>query len=156
MFKRAIKLLRSPAPPSEQAEPVAENAAPNLPLSLDSLYATMAPYHQQKRWLDLFFEFLVLDVVGQLPAETQESIGALIAKHPVFFADTGGDWRTGTRKALHLSETIDVAILDLWFINSAKASEAGGLYHPWSFAKDFLQQYLADGSQVDGLGRRCL
>ncbi|MFP3449733.1 hypothetical protein, partial [Pseudomonas sp. SIMBA_067] len=54
-----------------------------------------------------------------------------------------------TRKALHLSETIDVAILDLWFINSAKASEAGGLYHPWSFAKDFLQQYLADGSQVD-------
>jgi hypothetical protein len=151
MFKRALSLLRPAAPLSEPAESVAPVALaePSLPLSLEALYATMAPYHQQKRWLDLFFEFLVLDVVGQLPAATQESISALIAKHPVFFADTEGDWRRGTRKALHLSETIDIAILDLWFGKSAEASAEGWRYHPWSFAKDFYQQYLADGSRVD-------
>lgn len=151
MFKLALSLLRPGVSPSkQQAEPVVPaNPEPSLPASLDALYATMAPYHHQKRWLDLFFEFLVLDVIGQLPTATQEAIAAMIAKHSVFFADTAGDWRTGTRKALHLSETIDTAILDLWFGKSAEASAGGWLYHPWSFARDFHQQFLADGSRVD-------
>lgn len=151
MFKRALNLFRPAAALSEQADTIAPGnpSEPSIPLSLDALYATMAPYHRDKRWMDLFFEFLVLDVIGQLPAATQESIDALVARHPVFFADTKGDWRTGTRKSLQLSETIDIAILDLWFGKSTEASEGGWLYHPWSFAKDFLQQFLADGSRVD-------
>lgn len=151
MFKRGLNLFLPAAAPSEQTDTVApaNPSEPSLPLSLGALYATMAPYHREKRWMDLFFEFLVLDVIDQLPGATQESIDALVAKHPVFFADTRGDWRTGTRKALQLSETIDIAILDLWFGKSAKASAEGWLYHPWSFARDFHQQFVADGSRVD-------
>jgi len=151
MFKRALSLFRPAARLPEQTDTVASAnpLEPSLPLSLDALYATMAPYHREKRWMDLFFEFLVLDVIGQLPAATQKSIDALIAKHPVFFAATHGDWRTGTRQALQLSETIDIAVLDLWFVKSAEADAEGWLYHPWNFARDFHQQFVADGSRVD-------
>jgi hypothetical protein len=48
-----------------------------------------------------------------------------------------------------ISETIDTAILDLWLGKSAETDAEGWLYHPWSFARDFHQQFVAAGSRVD-------
>ena len=50
---------------------------------------------------------------------------------------------------LHLSETIEIAIWDLWIRNSANAELHGWDYHPWHFAQDFARNYVADDSRVD-------
>ena len=86
---------------------------PPFPSSLDELYGTIAPYHRDQRPLDLFFEFLIVDVLGLLPEATQKALDEFITKHPSLFAATNGDWRAGVRQMLHLSETIDIAIQDL-------------------------------------------
>jgi hypothetical protein len=122
---------------------------PAFPRSLDELYRTIAPYHREQRPLDLFFEFFVVDVLGLLPEATQKALDQLTARHPTFFEATNGDWRAGVRKMLKLSETIDVAILDLWYRNRRTALEQGWDYHPWHYAKNFHQNYVAKGSRVD-------
>jgi len=122
---------------------------PPFPTSLDALYATIAPYYQARRPLDLFFEFFIVDVLGLLPEPTQKAIDELTAKHPSFFQGTNGDWRSGVRRALNLSETIDIAIQDLWYRNSQKAMEDGWVYHPWHYAQNFAENYVAEGSRVD-------
>jgi hypothetical protein len=122
---------------------------PAFPASLDELYRTIAPYYREQRPLDLFFEFFVVDVLGLLPHATQNAIDELTTKHPTFFASTNGDWRAGVRKMLNLSETIDIAILDLWYRNRQTASDQGWHYHPWHYAKNFREEYAAKGSRVD-------
>jgi hypothetical protein len=122
---------------------------PPFPSSLEELYRTIAPYHQDQRPIDLFFEFLIIDVLGLLPEATQKALDDFATKHRSFFAATKGDWRAGVRQLLHLSETIDIAILDLWFQNSRKALEQGWTYHPWHYAQNFIEHFLAEGSRVD-------
>ena len=122
---------------------------PPFPMSVEDLLSVLAPYYHDQRPLDLFFEFLVVDIVGVLPQETDTAIRQLVAKHPTFFASAGGDWRSGVRLDLNLSATIDIAILDLWHRNSRKSEDDGWSYHPWHFAQDFLANYLADDSLVD-------
>jgi len=109
----------------------------------------MAPYHEAQRPLDLFFEFFIVDVLGLLPKPTQDAIDELTAKHPIFFRQTNGEWRSGVRQALNLSETIDIAIQDLWYRHSQKALEDGWVYHPWHYAQNFIENYVAEGSRVD-------
>ena len=122
---------------------------PPFPVTLGDLLGVLAPYHRDQRLLDLFFEFLVVDIIGVLPQATDTAIRQLVAKHPAFFAATGGDWRRGVRLDLNLSDSIDVAILDLWHRNSRKAADDGWSYHPWHFAQDFLANFFAEGSRVD-------
>ncbi len=122
---------------------------PAFPETLDNLYSVLAPYHHDQRPLDLFFEFLIVDIIGLLPQSTNAAIRQLVAKHPAFFASTGGNWRRGIRADMYLSDTIDIAILDLWYRNSASAAASGWSYHPWHFAQNFLDNYLADNRLVD-------
>jgi len=122
---------------------------PAFPASLEALYRTIAPYYRDQRPLDLFFEFFIVDILGLLPYATQNAIDELTTKHPTFFAATNGDWRAGVRKMLNLSETIDIAILDLWYRNRQTASDQGWNYHPWHYAQNFRANYVAKGSRVD-------
>jgi hypothetical protein len=50
---------------------------------------------------------------------------------------------------LNLSETIDIAILDLWHRNRQQALDQGWDYHPWHYAQNFRTNYAAEGSRVD-------
>lgn len=59
------------------------------------------------------------------------------------------DWRGAVRESLHLSDTIDVAILDLWYRNTEISEKQGALYDPQHFAQDFVDQYNVEGSRVD-------
>jgi hypothetical protein len=122
---------------------------PDYPATLDELLKVFAPYYHDQRPLDLFFEFFVIDVLGALPTSTDNAINQLVAKFPFFFASANGNWREGVVLDLNLSDTIKIAILDLWLINSSKAKESGWFYHPWHYAKDFLDNYTVDGSRVD-------
>jgi hypothetical protein len=122
---------------------------PKYPETLDELFQVLAPYHHEQRPLDLFFEFYIIDVLGYLPGATDTAIRQLIEKFPAFFSSTNGVWRLGIERELNLSETIDVAILDLWLRNSHLAKGNGWFYHPWHFAKNFLDNYFVDGSKID-------
>jgi hypothetical protein len=122
---------------------------PSYPTSSDDVVSLLVPYYREKRPMDLFFEFLILDVLGELPAKAGHAIDKFAADHAPMFAKTNGDWRAGVRNVLNLSSTIDVAILDLWYRNRAKASQDGWSYHPWHYSRNFLDNYFADGSQVD-------
>ena len=53
------------------------------------------------------------------------------------------------RETLHLSNTIDIAILDLWYSNQDLAAQRGIEYSPMMFAQEFTDQYQKEGSKVD-------
>jgi hypothetical protein len=122
---------------------------PAYPATLDEFMGVMAPYYQSKRPADLLFEFFVVDVLAALPEATERSISSFAAKLPAFFESAGGDWRRWVRETFRLSGTIEIAILDLWLRNSARAREDGWKYHPWHYARNFVEKYSEEGSEVD-------
>ncbi len=65
------------------------------------------------------------------------------------FSVKDGDWRAYVVGTCHLSDTIEIAIWDLWIRNQEIAERDGWTYHPWHYAQDFLENYTADGSRTD-------
>lgn len=122
---------------------------PNYPTSYEEVMATLAPYYHEDRPLDYFFELYVVNTLELLPAETVASINEFSTKHPSFFESTNGDWKAYVVKQFHLSDTIDVAIWDLWIRNKNNAAEKGWDYHPWHYAQNFLENYVDEDSRVD-------
>ena len=97
--------------------------------------------------INLLVEAYVLDVIGHLPAERASSLQAMNLQRT--FGTKAVEWRAVLRETLHFSDTIDIAILDLWYRNSEIASAQGGEYLPMAFAMDFTDRYFEDGSRVD-------
>jgi predicted DNA-binding protein (UPF0278 family) len=95
----------------------------------------------------VFFENYILGAIGQLPAEKAESIQSMNLQK--VFKTQATEWRAVLREALDLSETIDIAILDLWFANQEIADAKGIWYSPEQFAMNFVDEYLKEGSKVD-------
>ena len=122
---------------------------PEYPKSYDDIMATLAPYYQADRPLDYFFELYIISVLEKLPNESQVALQKFNKKHPSFFESTNGNWIAYVREQLHLSNTIDVAIWDLWVRNSVNVKNNGWAYHPWHFAQNFLDNYFAEDSKVD-------
>lgn len=120
-----------------------------FPVDYASFFRTLAPYQQQGRPLDLFFELFIVNAIGELPQETLSALDDFSTKHPTFFAATQGNWQQFVFQKLKLSETIEVAIWDLWLRNKDIAGSKGMQYHPWHFAINFVQNYFAEGSKVD-------
>lgn len=95
----------------------------------------------------LLFEIFVLDVIGRLSPEKRDGIQKLNIKK--IFKTRAEHWKSALREVLHLSDTIETAILDSWY---AKMEEHGGSdenIETEMFAKDFTDQYFEEGSQVD-------
>jgi hypothetical protein len=122
---------------------------PPFPVDYEGVMRMIAPYHQQERPLDFFFEMYVVDVLKELPQETQSALAEFSAKHPSFFEMYNGDWRKYVVKESHLSDTIEIAIWDLWIRNSSAAKRDGWEAHPWHYAQLFMDNYFADDSRVD-------
>lgn len=95
----------------------------------------------------LFFESYILDVIGYLPEERSESIQKLNLQKT--FKTQASEWREALKETLHLSETIDIAILDLWYRNRDKFRSENGEYDPLWFSQIFADEYMKEGSQVD-------
>ena len=91
---------------------------------------------------DIFFDHFVMDVIGLLPPGMSENLDAAIST-------SGGAWRHKTKQLINLSDTIEIAILDLWYRNSAILESRGELYDPYHFAVNFVDAYFAENSQVD-------
>ena len=91
---------------------------------------------------DFFFDHFVMDVIGALPAGMSENLDS-------FLETTDGGWRRRTKEIVNLSDTIEIAILDLWYRNSAILRARGERYDPYHFAVNFVDNYFADDSQID-------
>ena len=126
-----------------------KNIPPDFPKNIDEFYQVLQPYYKDERSLDLFFEFYIVDVLGKLPNETANTVNDFSKENSSFFEETNGNWAKYVIKTLHLSKTIDIAIIDFWIKNREHAKNEGFEYHPWDYAVAFRENYIKEGSQVD-------
>lgn len=97
--------------------------------------------------MGLLFQDYILDVIGHLPKERSDLLQRVNLQE--VFNSSASEWREIIREVLHLSDTIDIAILDLWYINREIALKHGQEYDPVAFARDLVDHYYEDGSKVD-------
>ena len=100
-----------------------------------------------KQPINLLFEAFVLGVIGHLPDEKRQTLQAMNLQR--VFNTRASEWRAVLRETLHLSDTIEVAILDLWYQNREALRQQAQEYHPVAFSQDFADHYLAEDSKVD-------
>jgi hypothetical protein len=107
------------------------------------------PLLQHPRYRDnpiyYFVERVVIDTIERLPLELQDEIAQMIR------TDVPG-WRAKVKEMATLSETFEVAVLDLWYRNSQIAAERGELLSARDFAELFVDNYFLDDSQIDVWG----
>jgi len=91
----------------------------------------------------IFFEYYVLHVIGHLPKEKQEKIASV--NLPQLFSVNADSWQSAVQKVLHLSDTLDIAILDNWIDTWEQTNPS----NPTTFALDFTDRYFSKGSVID-------
>ena len=53
------------------------------------------------------------------------------------------------RETLHLSDTIDIAIQDLWYQNRGAFMDNKGQFDTYLFSQVFTNEFMEDGSMLD-------
>ncbi len=97
--------------------------------------------------MKVFFENFVLDTIDKLPKDKIEQLNSLdLAK---VFKTEPMHWKLIIKRVLHLSDTIEIAILDLWYKNQELAIQKQIEYQPTQFAMDFVDNFLIEGSRID-------
>jgi hypothetical protein len=99
--------------------------------------------------METLFANYVLSVIGHLPPEKEALVAALAPKLQASLKTKASEWRAIVAESLHLSETIEVAILDLWFTNLALADARKTSLAPEYYAKWFVEKYAEEGSRID-------
>lgn len=95
----------------------------------------------------IFFEGYIQDVIGHLSQEKSESFQSMNLQS--VFNTNSSEWREVIAEVLNLSETIDIAILDLWYRNREQFKTDSGEYDPEWFSEIFTDEYMKEGSKVD-------
>lgn len=95
----------------------------------------------------IFFEGYIQDVIGYLPEEKSISFQNMNLKK--VFGTSASEWHEVIEEVLNLSETIQIAILDLWYRNREQFKDENGEYDPIWFIQIFTDEYMKDGSQID-------
>lgn len=72
---------------------------------------------------NLLFEAFVLDVIGHLPDAKRHTLQAMNLQK--VFNTQASEWRAVLRETLQLSETIEIAMLDLWSRNRETLRKQG-------------------------------
>jgi len=95
----------------------------------------------------LFFEKYVLDVIGELPQDKIEILNQINLQST--FNTESHKWKDVIREVLHLSSTIDIAILNQWFkrVDIAQAQEI--IVDVDTFSKEFVDTYFEENSVID-------
>lgn len=97
--------------------------------------------------INVFFKAFILDTLKELPTEKSDSIGNMNLDN-VFSTDFN-DWKKTIKKVLNLSDTIEIAIKDLWLRNSEIAKNDGTELNADQFADLFIENYYLENSKVD-------
>ena len=101
----------------------------------------------EKSPMSIFFENFVLATINKLPEDKTAKLNSIDLSR-IFNTETK-DWKIVVKQVLHLSETIEIAILDLWYKNQELAAQRNVEYHPNQFAIDFVDNFLKEGSRID-------
>lgn len=101
----------------------------------------------QKNPIHLFFEAYIQDVVGELPQEKSQQYQDMNLQS--VFNTKASDWKDVIKEVLQLSETIEIAILDLWYTNNEISLKEDLEYDAIQFSMNFVDQYFKDDSKVD-------
>ncbi|WP_194767413.1 hypothetical protein [Tamlana sp. I1] len=97
--------------------------------------------------INVFFKAFILDTLKELPTEKSELIRNINLDN-VFSTDFN-DWKKTIKKVLNLSDTIEIAIKDLWLRNSEIAKNDGTELNADQFADLFIENYYVENSKVD-------
>ncbi len=93
----------------------------------------------------LFFENLVLDIIGELSVEKRKVLDELNLQF--IFGSKAHNWQEVIRETLQLSNTLDVAVLNEWYRNLD--GELDAVYPARKFAEHFVDAYFAPDSTID-------
>ncbi len=95
----------------------------------------------------LFFEKYIMDVIGELPDDKIEILKNINLQH--VFGTKSSAWKDVVTEVLHLSSTINIAVLEQWY----KQKEAAILHNtqidPTQFSRDFVDQYFDENNSLD-------
>ena len=97
--------------------------------------------------INVFFKSFILDTLKELPAEKNTLIEEMNLDK-VFSTDFG-NWKKTIKKVLNLSDTIEIAIKDLWLRNSKIPENDGTDLTAERFADLFIENYYIEDSKVD-------
>jgi hypothetical protein len=97
--------------------------------------------------MNLLFESFIQDVIGRLPPDKLRTMEQMDL--PRLFKTRAADWRGAVAEALNLSDTIRIAILDLWYRNQEIGKQQSIDYDPVQFSMDFVDHFYEKGSRVD-------
>ena len=97
--------------------------------------------------INVFFKAFILDTLKELPTEKSDLIRNMNLDN-VFSTDFN-DWKKTIKKVLNLSDTIEIAIKDLWLRNSEIAKKDQTELNADQFADLFIENYYVENSKVD-------
>ena len=89
----------------------------------------------------------ILDTIKELPQEQTNLIKSMNLKK--VFKSELNDWRLIIKHTLNLSNTIEIAIKDLWLKNSKTAFESNDKVDANQFTILFIENYYKENSKVD-------
>jgi len=101
----------------------------------------------QKTPVYLFFEKYVLDIIGELP-DDKEAILQQINLQSTFNTKQSA-WKDVIREVLHLSSTIDIAILFQWYKTVEEHQAQGIGADSEIFCIKFVDAYFEENSDID-------
>ncbi|MDH5218569.1 MAG: hypothetical protein OEX19_12785 [Gammaproteobacteria bacterium] len=104
------------------------------------------PRYQEKPVL-LFFEKFVLDIIGELESKQRKILDELDLK--TVFGTQSSHWRDVIIEVLHLSNTIQIAVLDEWFKYIDGKEQQNQRADAISFTQEFADEYFNDNSGID-------
>lgn len=105
------------------------------------------PKENKSRPIDTFFQLFILETIQRLPTEKKEIL-TKVDLDKVFSTDFN-DWKKTIKKVLHLSDTIEIAIKDLWLTNSVIAKRDGIELSPEEFSIKFTENFVTPNSKID-------
>jgi len=95
----------------------------------------------------LFFEKYILNVIGQLTADKQDILQNINLQE--IFATRSSNWRDVVCEVLHLSSTIDIAIMYQWYLYLEQTHNNNDEIDAQAFSQKFVDAYFLDNSQID-------
>ena len=98
------------------------------------------PERYRGRPLLVVLENYVLAAIGELPAERHAGVGQIVQR--VFGG--GDDWMQTVREQLHLSDSLDESLRQMWVRNQEIARQNAVPLHPVQFAKMVADQNFAE------------
>jgi len=95
----------------------------------------------------LFFEKYILNVIECLPDDKEDILQNINLQD--IFNTQSSNWRDVVREVLHLSSTIDIAIMYQWHLYMEEIHQSEQEADPAGFSRQFVDEYFSEASDID-------